>query len=97
MLAPLVLLHGLFSVELLVANVALKWAIVAMRPFVDPEISLLSVLLATDFAGKRLLSRVSDQMPFHGCHADEPFATNCTDWQDFGGTFSHTCFLKILH
>lgn len=90
MLTPLMLLHGLFAVEFLVANVALKGSIVAMSSLMDAQIALLGVLLAADFTGERFFSRVSDQMPFHGCHADEPFATNCTDWQDFRRPFSHT-------
>ena len=34
-LAPLVLLHGFFPVELLVADVALEGSIVSMSPFMD--------------------------------------------------------------
>lgn len=84
MLTPLVFLHGFFSVELLMTDVALEGAIIAMRPLVNPEISLLGILLATDFTGERLLARVGDQMPLHGRHADEPFATNGTDGQYLG-------------
>ena len=35
MLTPLVFLHGFFSVELLVTDVALEGAIIAMRPLVN--------------------------------------------------------------
>lgn len=90
MLAPLMFLHGLLSVELLVANVALERSVISVGPFVDPQISLLSVLLATDFAGEGLLSRVSDQMPLHCRHADEPFTADRADWEYFRRSFSDT-------
>jgi hypothetical protein len=83
MLTPLMLLHGFFPVELLVADVTLEGPIVAMRPLVDPEVSFLGVLFATDFAGEWFFSRMCDQMPLHGCHADKPFATNSTNRQNF--------------
>lgn len=90
MLAPLMLLHRFFSVELLVANMAFKRTIVTMSSFMDPQISLLSVLFATDFAGKRLLSGVSNQMPLHGCHADKPLLTDSAYRQDLGRPFPYT-------
>lgn len=56
MLAPLVFLHGLFAIEFLVADLTLKRAIIAMRSFMNPQISFLSVLLAAYFAGKWFLA-----------------------------------------
>jgi hypothetical protein len=54
MLAPLVFLHWLLSVELLMANVAFEWSIVSMRSFMNPKISFLGVLFATHFTSKIL-------------------------------------------
>jgi hypothetical protein len=88
-LAPLMFLHRFFSVELLMANMAFKRSIISMSSFVDPEISLLSVLFAADFAGKWLLSGMCHQMSLHSCNADKPLLTNCAYRQDLGRSFSY--------
>jgi hypothetical protein len=83
-LTPLVFLHRFFSVEFLMANIAFKRSVVAMSSFMDPKVSLLSVLFATNFTGKWLLSGVSHQVALHGCYTDKPLAADCTYWQDLG-------------
>jgi len=75
-LTPLMLLHRLFAIKFLVADVTFKWAIISMSPLMDPKIALLSVLFSANFAGKWFFSRMSDQMPFHSGHANEAFATD---------------------
>merc|ERR1712076_101261 len=49
MLSPLMFLHGFFSVEFLVTNLALKWAIVSVSSFMNPQIALLSVMPSAYF------------------------------------------------
>ena len=84
MLTPLVFLHRFFSVKFLMANIAFKRSVVAMSSFVDPKISLLSVLFATNFTGKWFFSSVSHQVALHGGYTDKPLAADCTYWQDLG-------------
>ena len=55
-----------------------------------PQISLLRVLLATDFARERFLAGVSDQVPLHRGDADEALAAHSADGQDFRGPLSRS-------
>ena len=55
-----------------------------------PQISFLCVLLAADFAWEWFFSSVCDQMALHSGNADKSLATNTTDWQNLGWTFSNT-------
>jgi len=87
-LSPLVLLHWLLTIEFLLADVTFKWTVVGVSPFMHPEISLLRILLATDFAGKGLFASVCHQVPLHRSHTHKLLSAYSTNRNHFGGSFS---------
>jgi len=63
----------------------------------DSEVSLLSVLLSTDFAGEWFFSGVCHQMSLHCCHTNKLLTTNPTNGNHFGRTFSVTIFGSFVN
>lgn len=94
-LSPLMFLHGFFSVEFLCADVALEGAVIPVGSLMNPKISFLSVLLATDFAGEGFLAGVGDEVPLHGGHADKLLAAHSADRKNLGGPLPVTRFIAL--
>lgn len=86
-LPPLVLLHRLLAEELLMADIALERTVVAVSPLVNPQITLLSILLAANFAIEWSLPSVDDQVSLHGGRAHKLLSAYSAHRKQLWGAF----------